>query len=207
MLPLARGRPPLGHEPADHLDCDRYLVWDKSLRGFHIAVTRTIRSYRVQWDLPARESIRRRQGMKARGETIVMTVGRVGEISCRDAKREAARLLALIRSGTDPRRRSKIDGSTLKTAWENYRQALHNKRSSPQPDFVAETEDRILMLEPKASNQMTDGEVLAKRDVAVRWCQQASNHARNHSGKPWTYALIPHDTIAENMTLEGLARR
>ena len=66
MLPLARGRPPLGHEPADHLDCDRYLVWDKSLRGFHIAVTRSIRSYRVQWDLPARESIRRRQGMKAR---------------------------------------------------------------------------------------------------------------------------------------------
>lgn len=30
------------------------------------------------------------------------------------------------------------------------------------------------MLEPKASNRMTDGEVLAKRDVAVCWCQQAT---------------------------------
>jgi type III restriction enzyme len=76
-----------------------------------------------------------------------------------------------------------------------------------QPDFVAETDDRILMLEPKASNQMKDPDVLAKRDVAMTWCKQASEHARGHGGKPWTYILVPHDAIAENMTLEGLARR
>lgn len=63
------------------------------------------------------------------------------------------------------------------------------------------------MLEPKASNQMTDGEVLAKKEVAARWCQQASAHARSFGGKPWTYVLIPHDSIAENMTLEGLAKQ
>ncbi len=67
--------------------------------------------------------------------------------------------------------------------------------------------DRIFMLEPKAANQMTDGEVLAKRDVAVRWCQKASAHARTYGGKLWTYVLIPHDDVAENMTLEGLARK
>lgn len=76
-----------------------------------------------------------------------------------------------------------------------------------QPDFVAETKDRIFMLEPKAANQMMDEEVLAKRDAAVRWCQQASDHAHRHGGKPWTYVLIPHDIIAENMTLEGLAKQ
>lgn len=76
-----------------------------------------------------------------------------------------------------------------------------------QPDFVAETSDRIFMLEPKASNQMTDPDVLAKREVAVTWCNQASEHARGHGGKPWTYVLIPHDVIAENMTIEGLSRR
>lgn len=75
-----------------------------------------------------------------------------------------------------------------------------------QPDFVAETGNSILMLEPKASNQMSETEVLAKRDAAVRWCQQASDHARKHAGKPWTYALIPHDVIAENMTLDGLVK-
>jgi len=28
-----------------------------------------------------------------------------------------------------------------------------------------------------------------------------------HKGKPWVYVLIPHDAIAENMTIKGLADR
>lgn len=76
-----------------------------------------------------------------------------------------------------------------------------------QPDFVAETDDSILMLEPKASNQMSEPEVLAKRDSATEWCRHASNHAVGYGGKPWRYALIPHDAIAENMTLVGLLRQ
>jgi len=74
-----------------------------------------------------------------------------------------------------------------------------------QPDFVAETDGAIYMLEPKAKNQMGDADVLAKRDAAVKWCQQASAHAATCNGKPWKYALIPHDVIAGNMTLAGLA--
>jgi type III restriction enzyme len=76
-----------------------------------------------------------------------------------------------------------------------------------QPDFVAETADRILMLEPKMASQMQDKDVLAKRDVAVRWCAWASQHAASYNGKPWQYALIPHDVIAENMTLEFLLKQ
>ena len=60
------------------------------------------------------------------------------------------------------------------------------------------------MLEPKARNQLEDADVLAKRDVAVKWCEQASAHAVTCGGKPWKYALIPHDAIAGNMTLAGL---
>jgi type III restriction enzyme len=74
-----------------------------------------------------------------------------------------------------------------------------------QPDFVAETKSGIYMLEPKAQNEMTDPEVLAKRDVAVTWCKHASNHAVTYDGKPWKYALIPHDAIVENMTIDGFA--
>lgn len=74
-----------------------------------------------------------------------------------------------------------------------------------QPDFVAETDAAIYMLEPKAKNQMGDADVLAKRDAAVKWCQHASAHAVTCKGKPWKYVLIPHDVIAENMTLAGLA--
>ena len=76
-----------------------------------------------------------------------------------------------------------------------------------QPDFVAETAERILMLEPKMATQMSDKDVLAKRDVAIQWCRWASDHAKSYGGKPWQYALIPHDAIAENMTLEFLLKQ
>jgi type III restriction enzyme len=41
-----------------------------------------------------------------------------------------------------------------------------------QPDFVAETESVIYMLEPKARNEMEDPIVLAKKEVAVKWCER-----------------------------------
>jgi type III restriction enzyme len=75
------------------------------------------------------------------------------------------------------------------------------------PDFVAETQTCIYMLEPKAKNEMEDAEVLAKRDSAVKWCALASQHSAGADGKPWKYLLIPHDAITENMTLSGLASR
>jgi type III restriction enzyme len=74
-----------------------------------------------------------------------------------------------------------------------------------QPDFVAEAESEIYMLEPKTRNEMTDLEVLAKRDAAVKWCTNASDHAASYGGKPWKYVLIPHDAITENMTIQMLS--
>lgn len=76
-----------------------------------------------------------------------------------------------------------------------------------QPDFVAELDEVILMLEPKASSAMVDTAVLAKRDAAVKWCKQASDHSQTCGGKWWQYVLIPHDVIADNMTLLGLAKQ
>lgn len=76
-----------------------------------------------------------------------------------------------------------------------------------QPDFVAEGQSAVYMIEPKAANAMEDPEVLAKRDAAVKWCQQASEYASTNSGKPWKYLLVPHDAVATNMTLEGLAQQ
>lgn len=72
------------------------------------------------------------------------------------------------------------------------------------PDFVAETDTHIFMLEPKARNEMKSAEVLAKKDAAVRWCSHASQHTVSSGGKPWKYALIPHDSITENMSITGL---
>jgi len=76
-----------------------------------------------------------------------------------------------------------------------------------QPDFVAETIDTNFMLEPKASNQMEDPIVLAKKEAAVKWCVNASNHTQSYKDKPWRYLLIPHNEIAANITLDALAAR
>jgi type III restriction enzyme len=76
-----------------------------------------------------------------------------------------------------------------------------------QPDFVAETDKIIYMIEAKSRTEMTDPEVLAKKEAAVRWCVHASSHAQTCGGKPWKYMLVPHDAIAENMTLDVLARQ
>ncbi len=74
-----------------------------------------------------------------------------------------------------------------------------------QPDFVAETERAIYLLESKADSEMDDAKVVAKRDAAAKWCNHASTHAKTYEGKPWKYVLIPHDVVLENMTLERLA--
>ncbi len=83
---------------------------------------------------------------------------------------------------------------------------LGHEQQEYQPDFVAETADAILMVETKKAAEMESAEVLAKRDAGVRWCEQASTYAAQQGGKPWKYLLIPHDVVAENMTLDGLVK-
>jgi type III restriction enzyme len=86
-------------------------------------------------------------------------------------------------------------------------QIFYRVGSTPQqyvPDFVAETETELLMIETKARNEMTTLEVTAKRQAAEEWCVHASTHAATYGGKPWRYALVPHDVIAENMSLTAL---
>jgi type III restriction enzyme len=81
------------------------------------------------------------------------------------------------------------------------------EHSEYQPDFVAETKDSIFMIETKAVNEMEDPIVKAKKDIAIEYCKNASAHTQQNGGKPWKYLLIPHDAVAENMTLSGLGSR
>jgi type III restriction enzyme len=76
-----------------------------------------------------------------------------------------------------------------------------------EPDFVVETETEKLLCEPKRADQVQDPVVLAKAKAAATWCRHASAHETANGGKPWRYVLIPHDAIADNMTVAGLAGR
>jgi type III restriction enzyme len=82
----------------------------------------------------------------------------------------------------------------------------HNQQEY-QPDFVAEADDAIYMIETKAAASLADPEVLAKRDAGLQWCQHAGAYSLKHGGKPWKYVLVPHDAVAENMTLAGVVAR
>src|SRR5690349_4819373 len=67
-----------------------------------------------------------------------------------------------------------------------------------------ETDAWILMMETKAGGMMNNAEVEAKRNAGVQWCAHASAYAEKHGGKPWRYVLVPHEVVAENMTLAAL---
>lgn len=74
------------------------------------------------------------------------------------------------------------------------------------PDFVAETDDVILMVETKKRDELKSDEVQAKATAAARWCQQASDYAASVGGKPWHYLLLPHDAITEALRLRDFLR-
>jgi type III restriction enzyme len=76
-----------------------------------------------------------------------------------------------------------------------------------EPDFVVETEGEKLICEPKGADRIQDPVVLAKARAAATWCKHATAHETANNGKPWRYVLIPHDAIADNMTLDGLAKQ
>jgi type III restriction enzyme len=87
---------------------------------------------------------------------------------------------------------------------------MYYKHGSEQPeyipDFVAETEHAILMVETKKRKDLPTAEVQNKADSAVRWCRHATEHAANVGGKPWKYLLIPHDEVAESNRLSDYLR-
>ena len=54
-------------------------------------------------------------------------------------------------------------------------------------------------------NKARRSEAHSKKEAAIKWCKNASDYAAANGGKPWRYVLIPHNSIAVNMTIEGLA--
>ncbi|MEI6409380.1 MAG: DEAD/DEAH box helicase family protein [Bacteroidota bacterium] len=75
-----------------------------------------------------------------------------------------------------------------------------------EPDFVVETADKIYLVEIKASNEMTNPDVLQKAEAATIYCRQATEYAKQTGKKAWKYLLVPHDAVRGNVTfgyLEG----
>ena len=70
-----------------------------------------------------------------------------------------------------------------------------------EPDFVVETKTEKLIVEIKAANEVSDPIVQAKARAATKWVGYANAHAAEIGGKPWAYALVPHDVVGPSATL------
>jgi len=75
------------------------------------------------------------------------------------------------------------------------------------PDFIAETHTHRFLIEVKEQGELKTDEVKGKAKAAAEWCRVATE---NQAGKPWSYLLIPEDSVSETSTLafmEGQAFR
>jgi type III restriction enzyme len=92
----------------------------------------------------------------------------------------------------------------LRPAQNQFRLWWNNNSKLYLPDFIAETEDCIYMIETKASNELMTSEVQEKAKSAVKYCKYATEFTAENNGKPWKYALIPHDKVSKNNSFKGL---
>ncbi|HNW97993.1 MAG TPA: DEAD/DEAH box helicase family protein [Bacteroidales bacterium] len=92
----------------------------------------------------------------------------------------------------------------LRPAPNQFRIYWHNNSRIYEPDFVAETADCIYLIEVKAANEINDPDVQAKAQAALKYCKYATEYTKEHGGKPWKYALIPHDQISKTSSFKGV---
>jgi type III restriction enzyme len=92
----------------------------------------------------------------------------------------------------------------LRPAPNQFRIYWQHNNKIYEPDFIAETQDCIYMIEVKAANEMQDPEVQAKAAAAIKYCNYATGYTAEHGGKEWKYVLIPHDKVAKNGSFKGI---
>ncbi len=84
----------------------------------------------------------------------------------------------------------------------DIRWSTRNDSGQYQPDFCVETDTELLILEVKATNQLEDDVVVAKRHAAETWCDSVNRLVMDPAGlKRWRYALIPAESIGDQMSL------
>ena len=76
---------------------------------------------------------------------------------------------------------------------------FENKRYEYRPDFIVETENNVYILEPKASNEVADPKVLAKKQYTEEWIQAVNTHANS---KKRSYCLIADSNIKETYAFD-----
>lgn len=92
----------------------------------------------------------------------------------------------------------------LRPASKQFNIWYNNNSDRYVPDFVAETEYIIYLIEIKAENELDDKIVKMKEEAAINYCKNATEINKARKEKAWKYAIIPHDKTDTNMTFKKL---
>ena len=92
----------------------------------------------------------------------------------------------------------------LRPAENQLRLWWHHNTRLYQPDFIVETDDAIYMVETKAANETESIDVREKAKAALKYCRYASEFTAENGGRPWAYALVPHDVVHRGNSFEGM---
>lgn len=92
----------------------------------------------------------------------------------------------------------------LRPASKQFNIWYNNNSDRYVPDFVAETENTIYLIEIKAENELDDKVVKMKEAAAINYCENACKINKARKEKAWKYALIPHNKTDTNMTFMKL---
>lgn len=67
-----------------------------------------------------------------------------------------------------------------------------------------ETKDAIYLIETKKEMDTESADVQEKAQAALVYCKHATDFTVSHGGKPWKYALIPHNAVMVNVSFDTL---
>lgn len=97
----------------------------------------------------------------------------------------------------------------MKTPWSIalVKACSYNRGHRYEPDFVVETEDMFYLVEVKDSRRLTDPEVLAKKERAIKYCKVATEYNKANCHKGFKYLFIPHDMISSTSRFNALKDR
>lgn len=141
------------------------IVRDTELSGFFLRIGARTKAYMIQGDL-------RTDGAR---QTILMKVGTAGDMTTREARAKAKRLLGDILAGIDPRPKPEPEGEeiavapggvTLRLAWASYLES-HMRRKGRSEITIADYEDHVERLMAgwldKPLKELGDEPVLVKQ--------------------------------------------
>ncbi len=83
----------------------------------------------------------------------------------------------------------------------------YNLNRRYEPDFVVETGDIIYLVEVKGEDKLSDPDVLAKKERAVKYCEISTEWGKANGYKEWRYLFIPAGQINMNSSFMNLAKR